>query len=205
MLGNFVDHLNIDTYIFNYSLSPENKYPKAIEEGIEVYKWLMDLGYSNKDIIFIGDSAGGQVATSTILMLRDMDIPLPGALVLLSPFLDLTMKGVSHKTMRKKDPLTPGGLDVCVKHYIGNINPNDPYVSPVFANLKDFPPTLIHLGTNEILKDDSIKFYEKAKEDGINIQMKISEDMFHCFSLMPPLIPEAKASIKEIREFISTS
>lgn len=90
------------------------------------------------------------------------------------------------------------------KHYVGDNDPCLPWISPLYGDLNGLPPTLIYVGEDEILFNDSTRFAEKAKEAGVDITLRIGAGMVHCYPLLPPFIPEARQAMTEICAFIKT-
>lgn len=186
-----------------YRLAPENPFPGAVEDIISVYQSLLSQGISSENIILVGDSAGAGLCLSSSLALRDNGEPLPAALVLFSPWTDLTLTSKSLETNAKKDPLV--SLDDqkrLVTAYAKGKDVKNPLISPRFGNFNGFPPILIHTCEDEILLDDSLNFVEKAKKDGIEVTLKLWKGMFHVFSIFPDHTPEGKKSLKEVVAFI---
>lgn len=186
-----------------YRLAPEYPFPAAIEDSLKVYQWLINQGIDASKIILSGDSAGGGLAVATVMALRDRKIPLPAAIVCLSPWVDLLMTGESHKTKIKSDfALSAMDLDKSAKFYAGGQDLKNPLISPVYGDFTEFPPMLIHVGTEEILLDDSVMLAEKAKESNVDVKIKIWEGMWHVWHLMGNVVPEGKEAIEEVCEFI---
>jgi len=186
-----------------YRLAPEHPFPKALEDVITVYQSLLSQGISSGNIIFMGDSAGAGLCLSTTLALRDKGESLPTALILYSPWTDLTLTSKSLKTNEKKDPLVSiNDQKNLVKAYIKEKDVKNPLVSPRFGNFNGFPPILIHTGTDEILLDDSLYLEEKVKKAGVEVTLKLWKGMFHVFSIFPDHTPEGKKSLKEVVTFI---
>ncbi|HUH74582.1 MAG TPA: alpha/beta hydrolase [Chitinophagales bacterium] len=186
----------------NYRKAPEDPFPAAIEDAVKVYKQLLEDGYKN--IILAGDSAGGGLAIATIMMLRDEGIKLPAALVLLSPWVDLTSSGDSVTRKKDRDPLiSPELLEVFAKKYAGKEDLKNPLISPLFGDFTNFPPTLIQVGTEELLLDDATRLTRKMKSAGVLVEMELWEGMMHVFQWMAGLMPEANDAIKKIGAFIN--
>lgn len=186
-----------------YRLAPEHPFPGALEDAISVYQSLLSQGISSENIIFVGDSAGAGLCLSTTLALRDKGKSLPTALILYSPWTDLTLTSKSLKTNEKKDPLVfVDDQKKMVMAYTKEKDVINPLVSPRFGNFNEFPPILIHTGTDEILLDDSLNLVEKAKKDGVEVTLKLWKGMFHVFSIFPDHTPEGKKSLKEVVAFI---
>ena len=187
----------------DYRLAPEFPFPSALEDSLAAYKWLISEGISPKNIIIAGDSAGGGLTISTVVTLRDKEEFMPGALVLLSPWTDLTFSGESIITKKQVDPIFTQDIEIAyVPAYTGIVDPSNPLISPIFANLQNFPPTLIHVGTDEILLDDSTRLVNRLRSEGVHVKIKIWEEMWHVFPAYAPWVPEAQSAIDEIGEFI---
>ena len=93
---------------------------------------------------------------------------------------------------------------VCSKYYAGDYNPEDPYISPLYGNLHGLPPMLINVGDYETMRDDSVRFAEKAKKAGVDVTLRVGEKMVHCYPLVAPMFPEATEAMDEIVAFIKT-
>ena len=203
LVAKFVQRCGLKALVFDYSLAPEYPFPAAINDSAAIYSWMLSSGYKPQNIVFAGDSAGACIAFSTLLVLRDKNIPFPAAVVAMSPCTDLTCSGRSHVTKAKADPATPkGATKTYTSYYIGDGDPKSPYMSPLFADLEGFPPIMIQVGEDETLLDDSVRFAKKARESGVEIYLHIWEGMFHCFPLLSPMFKEATQAMNEICEFL---
>jgi monoterpene epsilon-lactone hydrolase len=190
--------------IIDYRLAPENPFPAALEDALAAYGWLLEQGIPAKQIAISGDSAGGGLTLATAVSLREAGKALPAALILLSPWTDLTSSGESHRTRKKVDPIfggERGGLNFGPA-YVGMQDPAHPLISPLFADLHELPPTLIHVGGNEILLDDSTRLEANLKAAGVPAWLEVWEGMWHVFQVFAPYIPEAQLSIEKAGEFV---
>jgi len=187
-----------------YGLAPEQPFPKGLNDVIKIYNWLInEEKYKPNKIVIVGDSAGGGLTLATLVKLRDLNIKLPAAGVCLSPWTDLAFTGESYYDKNIRDPgITLDDLMFAAKLYIGNNDPKNPYISPVYADLKGLPPLLIHVGTVEKLLNDSTRVAESAKKAGVNVTLKVWNEMIHVFQAYAVLIREGEESIKEIGSFI---
>lgn len=190
--------------MIDYRLAPENLYPAALEDSVAAYLWLIDdEGIDPKNIVISGDSAGGGLTAATLLKLRDIGITLPSGGVLLSPWTDLDITGDSVRTKRRIDPMIDAsGLFFIASLYLGDEDPKNPYISPLYADLKGLPPLLIQVGSAELLLDDSTRFAEKAKSAGVDVTLDVWEDMIHVFQAFALWAPEGEQAIEKIGEFI---
>jgi monoterpene epsilon-lactone hydrolase len=187
----------------DYRLAPEHPFPSALEDAISVYRWLLDTGLKGKNIAIVGDSAGGGLSIATSISLRDAGELLPASIDCLSPWTDLEMSGKSIKTHAEIDPmLNLQSLKIMASNYIGDADPRSPLISPIHADLKGISPLLIHVGSDEMLLDDSTRIAEKAKKAGVDITLKIYDQMWHAWHLNARLMPEAKNAIEELSSFI---
>lgn len=189
--------------VFDYGLAPENPYPAALNDSLKVYNWLLDQGISPSRIAFIGDSAGGGLCLASLLAIRDRGLPLPAAAVAQSPWTDLTNSGESLITNVKRDALTwRESWTIFSKYYAGDNDPKLPYISPLFGELTGLPPLLIYVGGDELLRDDSTRFVQKAKEARVDVTLIVGNGMFHCYPVCSPMFPEAKQAMEHICEFV---
>jgi len=186
-----------------YRLAPEHSSPAAVEDVVAVYKALIAQGQDPKKLVIAGDSAGGGLTLSTAIALRDAGLPLPAALVLLSPWVDLSLSGSSMKTQATQDAmLSPKWLAWCAKNYCGQKSATDPTCSPLYADLAGLPPILIHVGTEEVLLDDAKRLAEQAQKYDISTNFKIYDQVGHVFQFHAGILKESDDSIECIGQFI---
>ena len=177
---------SMDVLSFDYRLAPENPYPAAIEDAMKVWNYLMLLGYGARDVILAGDSAGGNLALSLTLKLKEEKRLLPRGLVLMSPWTDLTSSGESHETRAQIDPVLHAGyLAEMIRNYAPEEDLNNPFISPLFGNYEVFPPVYIQVGENEILLDDSVMLYRKLLEANVSVKLDRFPGMWHVFQMSP--------------------
>jgi epsilon-lactone hydrolase len=201
-VSKFVKGTNIGAILFDYRLAPEHTFPAALDDSVKAYQWLLTQGVLSSNVVFVGDSAGGGLCLATLLALRDQGIPLPGAAVALSPWTDLRCTGKSYQSNAKKCLSPDGTWTAFSKHYVGEHDPGLPWISPLYGDLHNLPPILIYVGGDEILRDDSVCFAEKAKAAGVDVTLKVGEGLFHCYPVCAPLFPEATQAMEEICGFI---
>ena len=205
--GQMVSHIaraaGINALVPEYRLSPEHKFPAAIEDCVAVYRELLTSGMRPENIVIAGDSAGGGLTVATLLSLRDAGDPLPGAAVLLSPYLDVTASGESATTRADQDPwFRASDMKVVVSNYCGADELNNPLVSPVFAEVQGLPPVLIQVGDDEILLSDSTRFADKIRAAGGTVDIEIWPEMWHVFQLFVGKMPEARQAINKIGDYV---
>jgi acetyl esterase/lipase len=186
----------------DYRLAPEDPHPAAVQDAADAYRWLLKQGVSAKSIVIGGDSAGGGLTFATMLELKGKGDPLPEAAFAISPWVDLAATGKTIVTKAEVDPIiTESGLYYMASLYARDADLRSPLISPLYADLSGLPPVLIHVGTNEILLDDSRRMAEALRRAGVDCVLKEWKDLFHVFHTVTGL-PEAKKANKEIAAFI---
>ncbi len=179
---------SMDVLSFDYRLAPEHPYPAALQDAMKVWNYLMLLGYGARDIILVGDSAGGNLALALTLKLKDEERLLPRGIVLMSPWTDLTSSGKTHETNARIDPvLDKEYIDRMIVAYTAGAGEglDCPYISPLFGDFKGFPPTYIQVGDNEILLSDSIELHRRMVEANVSVRLDHFEGMWHVFQMSP--------------------
>ena len=176
----------LDVLAFDYRLAPEHPYPAAVEDAQAAWDHLMRLGFGARDVVLAGDSAGGNMALVLCLRLRAEGRMLPGALLLMSPWTDMTCSGESLTERADIDPvLTPEYIYAVREAYAGSLDPAQPELSPLLADLAGLPPTLIQVGTHEILFSDAERLAERMKAAGTECRLEVWEGMWHDFQMYP--------------------
>jgi epsilon-lactone hydrolase len=187
----------------NYRLAPENPFPAALDDAVAVFRGLLAEGLSAQRIVIAGDSAGGGLALSLMLVLRAEGAPLPAAAALFSPWTDLAATGDSVRTNARRCAMFHGpAVGPTARLYLGNADPRNPLASPLYADLSGLPPLLIHVGANETLRDDSTRLAEKARAAGVSVELKVWPVVPHVWQLAPHKIPEARQSLGEATAFL---
>ena len=202
-VAKFVQGSGVSALLYEYRLAPEHPYPAALEDTLTAYRWLLNQGTPPARIVIAGESAGGGLCLATLLALRDQGTPLPAAAVALSPWTDLKLTGESVRTRARVAIDPPGMSTVCSKYYAGDHDPGLPWISPLYGDLHGLPPLLICVGNDEMGRDDSTRFAEKATAAGVNVTLRIGEGMVHCYPLFAPLFPEATEAMQAIGAFIT--
>lgn len=172
---------------FQYRLAPENPYPAAQEDAMKAWDYLMYQGFGARDVVVAGDSAGGNMALCLTATLKEQGRLLPRALILMSPWTDLSARGKSYKENAEVDPmLTLRYIHGVRAAYAGaDADWLDPHLSPLYGSLKGFPPTLVQVGANEILLSDSVRLRDRLVMAGSPCRLEVWKDMWHVFQLFP--------------------
>jgi epsilon-lactone hydrolase len=189
----------------NYRLAPMHPFPAAVEDAAAAYRWLLRKGIEPARIAIAGDSAGAGLALAAIITIRDEQLPLPGAVVCLSPWVDLAVTGASMANKASEDPIV--SRDMLLgwgKLYLGDHDPRTPLASPLYADLRHIPPMLIQVGSAEVLLDDSLRLAARASAAGVDATLEVWPDMIHVWHSFAAILPEARQAVERVAEFVRT-
>ena len=201
LASKLVRSTGLDTLSFEYRLAPEHPYPAALEDAFRAWDHLMYLGYGAKDVVLAGDSAGGNMALVLSLALRRSGRMLPGALLLMSPWTDMTASGASYGERAEADPiLTNEYIQAVREAYAPGADYSRPEFSPLFGDFSAFPPALIQVGTHEILYSDSERLAERLKAAGCYCRLEVWENMWHVFQMAPA--KKSAAAMESMAHFL---
>jgi len=190
-----------DVLSFEYRLAPEFPYPAAVEDALRAWDYLMLQGYGAENVMLAGDSAGGNLALVLCHRLKEARRRLPGALILMSPWTDMTMSGPSYQERAELDPmLTPEYIKAVRTAYAGEHDLRIPSLSPLFGNFSGFPPTLIQVGDHEILYSDAAALAEAMERQGVSCRLEVSEGMWHVFQMFP--MKKATSAMQSVGRFL---
>jgi acetyl esterase/lipase len=190
-------------FAVDYRLAPEHPFPAGLEDATWAYQWLLSEDYDPGKILFAGESSGGGLVLSTLLNLRDAGIRLPACAACFSPQTDMALTGESVQIKKKVDVVNrPFDVLGNAARYVGEHNPKDPLVSPLYADLNSLPPIIIHVGSDDILLDDSTRFANQAGNFDVDITLKVWSGMLHAFPLYASFIPEARQAIEQTGIYI---
>jgi acetyl esterase/lipase len=187
----------------DYRLAPEHPFPAARDDAVLAWQALLGEGVAPQRCTVMGDSAGGGLTLALLLRLRDRGMPLPAAAVALSPWTDLALTGASLRRNAAADPMeNPDDIPFLVSCYLGDADPRDPGVSPLYGDPAGLPPTLIQVGGDEILLDDSVRMAERMRAAGCAVELEIWPRMPHVWHAFAPVMPEARRAIAQAGAFI---
>ncbi len=190
-----------DTLCFEYRLAPEHPFPAAVDDAMAAWNYLMYQGYGARDVVVAGDSAGGNLALVLCHRLMAAGRNLPARLVLLSPWTDMTASGKSYVERTQLDPtLTLDYLKAVRGVYAGDRDLSAPLLSPLFGSFSGFPPTLIQVGSHEILLSDSIRLRDRMRAAQVPCRLEVWNDMWHVFQMYP--FPRAAQAVEHIGRFL---
>lgn len=195
--------LGLTTFSVDYRMPPAYPFPAGLEDCLAVYQALLRSADGRK-VVVGGSSAGGNLAAAVTLLIRDRGLPLPSAVVLLTPEVDLTEAGDTFQTNALLDVTLKAGLPECNSLYAAGHDLKDPYLSPLFANFElGFAPTFIQSGTRDLFLSNSVLLHRKLRRAGIEAQLHVWEAMPHGgFAFGSGPVPEDQEISQEVRKFI---
>ena len=183
-----------------YRLAPESPFPAALEDALESYRYLLKKGYDPRQIALCGESAGGGLIYALCLKLKEENLPLPGGLIAMSPWTDLTSSGESYETNRDVDPnMTVEQLQFYTRCY--TTDPKNPLASPIFGNLEGLPPSLIFVGGDEIMLSDAADMHKNLLAAGCKSKLVVAPERWHVYVLYE--LAENEEDYTTINHFLS--
>lgn len=187
-----------------YRLAPEHRFPAALDDAMAVYEHLLESGYDGAEIALAGDSAGGGLVFSLLLLLSREGRPLPCCVVGFSPWVDLTGSQPSIERNAQRDVLLPARrLPEVVRFYLGEHDPADPLASPLFGDWSAPPPALVMVSRSEILLDEAVALADALRRAGGDVRLELWRGLPHAWPLFTGLLPEADRAVAQAGAFIA--
>lgn len=202
LVSRFAVAAHVTAYHLDYRLAPEHPYPAALEDAMSAYRRILASGVAPKNLVVGGDSAGGNLAAALVLKAREEGLPQPAGLYLLSPWLDMSASGESYNAVGARDPVVSRADAEAYAAAFLNGRRDDALTSPVRADLTDLPPTLIQVGTEEVLLSDSFNFAYRAALAGLDVELRVWPEMTHDWPLFHPIIRAGLAAIEEAGQWM---
>jgi epsilon-lactone hydrolase len=199
----FAQSAQLRVFVPDYRLAPEHRFPAALDDAVACCDWIA--AETGRPVAAVaGDSAGGNLVLATLLRLRDTGRALPAAGVAFSPLTDLAATGASIVENDRRDALFFGASVARVGEvYLPpEMDARDPLASPLYADLAGLPPLLLHVGTDEVLRDDSLRLAARATAAGVKVTLRVWPVVPHAWQLMGRLLPEGRQSLQAAMAFV---
>jgi epsilon-lactone hydrolase len=203
ILWRFAEACRAEIVAIDYRLAPENPFPAAVDDAVAAWKALLAEGADPGCCAVMGDSAGGGLALALSHRLRDEGLPLPAAVVAISPWTDLAITGESCRNDAVDPMLRSDCLKPFAAQYLQGADPRHPLASPLYGDPRGLPPVLLQVGSHELLLDDSTRMADRLREGGCAVTLEVWPRMFHVWHAFAPILPEATRAIKRIGSFVS--
>jgi monoterpene epsilon-lactone hydrolase len=204
LAARFADQAKAVTFVPDYRLAPEAPFPAAVEDALKTYRHLLDEGYQPHRIAIAGDSAGGGLTLATALAARDVGLPQPGCLFVISPWADLGQHGPSYEQMASSDPMIQvDRIRSSAMDYAGGADLDHPQLSPARADLTGLPPMLIHVGQAEVLLSDSITLAQNAGMCGVQVRLEIWPEMIHVWHAFHDMLGAARTATTQASRWMA--
>jgi acetyl esterase/lipase len=188
----------------DYRKAPDHAFPAWLDDAAAAYEHLLAEGVAPKDIVLSGDSAGGNIALALVHRLRHLGRPLPDALVLFSPWADLTCGGRTYRTKHRRDAMFRGDGARSLGLFLTRAcDPYDPEVSPLNGDYRGFPRMLVFAGSTEVFLDDARAVVRKATSASVDARLIVFRHMPHVFPMFAAIAPRAKQAFPIIRDFLA--
>ncbi|MBB6520113.1 SDR family NAD(P)-dependent oxidoreductase [Pseudoteredinibacter isoporae] len=198
----WAEQADAQLFSVDYRLAPENPYPAALEDALAAYEYLLDQGIDANSIVVAGDSAGGGLSTALLLKIKERGLAMPAGALLLSPWVDLAGTGASLEANTDSCAFFTGDMiRRAAEHYVADDDEKNPFISPLYGDLEGLPPIRIYVGNTEVLEDDSLRLFDKAREHGVDAELRVWNDQPHVWPVFYPFFPEAKLTVAEMAEF----
>ncbi len=187
----------------DYRLGPEHPHPAAVEDAVAAVRFARESGIAPGRTAVAGDSAGGGLTLATLVALRDVGYPALAAGLCISPWTDLAFTGDSIVTKAAEDPMVRAAdLALMANAYLAGRDATTPLASPLYANLAGLPPLLLQVGSAEILLDDAVRVAERARAAGVEVELRVWQDMFHVWHAFAQILPEGQQAVEEMAHFL---
>lgn len=205
LYAHFAKAVGCRALVVDYRRAPEHRHPAQVDDMARAYQWLLENeGVSPDHVAFIGDSAGGALAVSTILRVKDRGLPLPAASIPLAPYLDMEATG---STFEENEPFDKLGSKESALAFADLVlaeggDRRDPLLNPLHADLKGLPPLYIQVGGYDVILDDSRRLHALARSSGVAAELDVVPRMQHVFQFLAGTAAEADRAVERIAQWV---
>ena len=201
--GNLAVRCAARVFAAEYRLAPEDPFPAAVDDAVAAYRGLLFEGVAPGATVIAGDSAGGGLAVATALRLRELGLPRPAALVLFSPWADLGLAALGPPPPGEI-MITRAWLEECAGHYLAGHPADDPLASPIGADLHGLPPTLIQVGSDELLLTDARRLNGALLAAGVVSDLQEYPRRWHVFQQNAGILADADRALDAVAAFVGS-
>ena len=202
LFGHLAKAVGARALLTEYRQAPAH-HPVPLDDTTAAYRWLLDQGFDANRVALAGDSLGGGLSISTMLRARELGLPTAAALILISPWVDMTVSNQTFDTNRETEAFfykeVVGALAAM---YLGGADPKDPLASPLYADLSGLPPTYIQVGGDETLLGESLQLDENARKAGVDVRLDVFPHQLHTFQMAAGYSPESDDAIRRLAEWV---
>ncbi|GAA3211022.1 alpha/beta hydrolase [Actinocorallia longicatena] len=196
----------VPAFSVDYRMLPEVTFNEEVLDCVAAYEHLLGSGIPASNIVVAGDSAGGYMAFASTLLIRDAGLPLPAAIIALSPMLDMDLEAkLAHANSRLDPTNVMPVLQNFVKEILADLDAKDPAISPIYADLAGLPPCYMSAGTTEILACDAEIMAERLAAAGVPCTLQLWDDQLHVFQMFGSALPESRAAIADFGRWVTAS
>jgi epsilon-lactone hydrolase len=184
------------TLAIDYRLSPENPFPAAVDDALASYRFLLEQGIEPRHIALVGDSAGGGLVVSTLVAIKEADLPQPACGWVISPWVDMEASGETFASRADADPMVKREIILnFAQAYLNGVDPRTPFASPIYADLRGIAPLLIHVGASEVLLDDSLRLARMAGAADVSVRLEIWPEMIHIWHAFHRILGDGRKAV----------
>jgi acetyl esterase/lipase len=203
LFGHLAKAVGARALLVEYRLVPPESHPVPLEDTTAAYRWLLDQGVDAGHIALVGDSVGGGLAVSTMLRAREEGRPTAAALMLMSPWVDLTVSNETFETNRENEAFFyKEVVSYLAMAYLGGADPKEPLASPLYADLSGLPPTYIQVGGHETLLGESLQFEQNARKAGVDVKLDVFPEQLHTFQMAAGKSAVSDDAIRKLAEWV---
>jgi monoterpene epsilon-lactone hydrolase len=196
------DAAGVRVVIVDYALAPEHPFPAGLHDALLVFDAVR--AASSRPVLVGGDSAGGGLATSLVTAALAAHLPLPRGIALFSPWVDLTVSARSYHSRARTDLMfSAARATEAAQLYLQGWDPRDPLASPLFADLRGFPPALVFVGSEEVLLEDSLALAHALAQASSTVTLHVAAGMQHVWPTVQPDLPESEAAVRRVGDFVA--
>ena len=191
------------TFAIDYRRAPENPFPAAVDDAMDSYRFLLAEGFEPRQIALVGDSAGGGLVVSTLVAVKEADLPQPACAWVISPWVDMEASGETYVSRADADPMVKREIIMnFAQAYLNGVDARSPLASPIYADLRGIAPLLIHVGASEVLLDDSLKLARAAGAADVSVRLEIWPEMIHIWHTFHRVLGDGRKAVRAGAKFL---